>query len=58
MEEVLKNNEETQKQEAPESVEDETARAESRVAELEQVVSEKDSEIENLKRTGKELGER
>jgi chromosome segregation ATPase len=58
MEEVLKNNEETQKQEAPESVEDETARAESRVAELEQVVSEKDSEIENLKRTGKELEER
>jgi molecular chaperone GrpE (heat shock protein) len=57
MEEVLKN-EETQKQEAPESVEDETAIAGPRIAELEQVVSEKDTEIENLKHAGKELEER
>ena len=57
MEEVLKN-EDVQKQEVPESEGDETVRAESRVAELEQVVSEKDSEIENLKHTGEDLEER
>src|SRR4030042_2029860 len=57
MEEVLKN-EETQEQEIPESEEDEAARVKARVAELEQVVSEKDAEITGLKRASEELEER
>ncbi|MFC1946767.1 hypothetical protein ACFLXY_02470 [Chloroflexota bacterium] len=57
MEEILKN-EEVQEQEIPESEEDETAGIKSRVAELEQAVSERDGEIDKLKRTSEELEER
>ena len=57
MEEILKN-EEVQEQEIPESEEDETAGIKSRVAELEQVVSERDDELDRLKRTSEELEER
>ena len=48
MEEILKN-EETQQQEVSESIENKTTEAESRLAELEQVVSEKDTEIERVR---------
>jgi uncharacterized coiled-coil protein SlyX len=57
MEDILKN-EEIQEQETPGLEEDEAAGAGSRIAELEQVVSEKDTEIDRLKRTGEELEER
>jgi chromosome segregation ATPase len=57
MEEILKN-EEKQEQDVPESEEDESAEVISRVAELEQVVTERDGEIGRLKHTGEELEER
>lgn len=57
MEEILKN-EENQGQEGLESEEDDSVEAKSRVAELEQLVTEKDEEIDRLKRDGEELGER
>ena len=57
MEEILKN-EEKQEQDVPESEEDESAEVISRVAELEQVMTERDGEIGRLKHTGEELEER
>lgn len=57
MEEILKN-EENPEQEVRESEEDEPVEVTSRVAELEQVVTEKDEEIDRLRRTGQELEER
>lgn len=57
MEEILKN-EENQEQEVPESAGEELVAARSRVAELEQVMIEKDREIDRLKRTGEEFEER
>ncbi|MBN2076377.1 MAG: hypothetical protein JW762_12570 [Dehalococcoidales bacterium] len=57
MEEILKN-EGTQEHEIPESEGDESTEVGPQGAELEQVLSEKDMEIERLKRTGEELEER
>ena len=57
MEEILKN-EEVQEQEIPEPEEDETSEIRSRITELEQVVSERDGEIDKMKRTSEELEER
>ena len=57
MEEILKN-EEKQEQDVPESEEDESAEVISRVAELEQVMTERDGEIGRLKHIGEELEER
>lgn len=57
MEDILKN-EEIPEQETPGSEDDEASGAGSRIVELEQVVSEKDTEIDRLKRTGEELEER
>jgi hypothetical protein len=54
MEEILKN-EENQEQEVPDSAEEELVAAKSRVTELEQIVTEKDGEIDRLKRTGEEF---
>ena len=56
MEEIL-NNKETHEKGEGESEEDSVG-MESRIAELEQIVSEKDSEIERLKQTGGELEEK
>jgi chromosome segregation ATPase len=57
MEEILKN-EEKQEQDVLESEEDESAEVISRVAELEQEATERDSEISRLKHTSEELKER
>ena len=54
MEEILKS-ENNLEQEVPESAGEELVAARSRVAELEQVVTEKDEEIDRLKRTGEEF---
>ena len=57
MEEILKN-EDNREQEVHESAGEELIAARSRVAELEQAVTEKDEEIDRLKRTGEEFEER
>ena len=56
MEEILKN-EERPEQGIPESEADESAEVKSHVAELEQIVSDKDYEIGRLKQAGEELEE-
>ena len=57
MEEILKN-EDNQEKEIPESAGEELVAVRSRIAELEQAVTEKDGEIDRLKRTGEEFEER
>ncbi len=57
MEEIL-NKEGTREQEVPESEGDDSVEVSSRVAELEQAVTEKDGEIDRLRRTSEELEDR
>jgi len=57
MEEVLKN-EENREQEVPESAGEELVEARSRITDLEQVLTEKDGEIDRLKHSSEEFEER